>query len=459
MAIDSVAVTQLPRRGEKRASNISRGNPRGRPKRTTAYALKAQINCPTKYCTTLLVHKPTCPETELSHEITKVFKRSHLTTGWPSFIPSRIGHNKCMDAAAAGLMKALNLSASNQPAHLWKSQCTLNYVQAMAALRCFLNRSDPSSRDIALLSAAILTCFECILRPRGTIGLYSHTRGISAILLASSGKEELTEVSRAMLYYNWPGTFQLPLAFGVASPFEEVRWLEVKTHRQSKYPPGLAKLAKIYKDLFIRLPRLVAVTRKLRDQGPDKETVRQATELSTELLGFSSRIAENQLLHRVGVKKTADSGDAQVVPFSFKFRRNGEFAVAICYWQTRILVHRLCLKLKEQGVDQHQKVERSWLVAENTRLATNIMMSWEFAYPIRCVGLWALRLGMVALWTVTQDVQMWSKDVCVATLRRWILKRYGDLHRGDTTFNEDDMDEAADLLAGGSLRGFLTRLR
>ena len=213
-------------------------------------------------------------------------------------------------------------------------------------------------KDGALLIAAILSTYDLILQPEGNLGLYSHMRGIYAILLASPKDKGLSELVRAVLIYHWPEMFQLPVALGTASQFEERRWLDAETPNQSNnYPGGVVCLAKLYEDLFILLPRLIALMRETRNG--DMTRAQEASELATTVLALTDQPAENQLLHRVTVKKTNHPADAYLVPFSMHFGYNGEFAATIYYWQTRILAHRLCLKLYELSIPLSRNLQRN----------------------------------------------------------------------------------------------------
>ena len=232
------------------------------------------------------------------------------------------------------------------------------------------------------------------------------------------------------------------MALGTASQFEERRWLDAETPNQSNnYPGGVVCLAKLYKDLFILLPRLIALTRETRNG--DMTRAQEASELATTVLALTDQPAENQLLRRVTVKKTNHPADAYLVPFSMDFGYNGEFAAAICYWQTRILAHRLCLKLYELSIplspqpsEDHNDDDstiRDSLSCENFRMATDIMMSWEFAFASGAMSLWGLRIGFIAPWAVASAVALqrdwvWSKPLsdhgrtkCVRGCRRGVM--------------------------------------
>jgi hypothetical protein len=95
---------------------------------------------------------------------------------------------------------------------------------------------------------------------------------------------------------------------------------------------------------------------------------------------------------------------------------------------------------------------------ENIRLANNIMMSIHYAGTIESAGRWALSLGFVAAWATTLDVQEFqrgSRLLQTSQIRPWLMKNYTRLCGQQDQVSEADMDEAAELLVGGSLTGVI----
>jgi hypothetical protein len=95
---------------------------------------------------------------------------------------------------------------------------------------------------------------------------------------------------------------------------------------------------------------------------------------------------------------------------------------------------------------------------ENIRLANNIMMSIHYAGTIESAGRWTLSLGFVAAWAITLDVQEFqrgSRLLQTSQIRPWLMKNYLRLCGRQNPISEADMDEAAELLVGGSLTGVM----
>jgi hypothetical protein len=128
------------------------------------------------------------------------------------------------------------------------------------------------------------------------------------------------------------------------------------------------------------------------------------------------------------------------------------------YWQTRILVNMVCLKLLDLIGLPAEQFDQEQLVAENRRMAKNIIMSWEYISRAGGLAIWALRIGLIALWSVTPLMRPSNQGLPVATLRQWVRQRYNAMHRQTYAYSEASMDEAADLLVGGPLQGFLVDL-
>lgn len=226
----------------------------------------------------------------------------------------------------------------------------------------------------------------------------------------------------------------------------------------------------VWKNLYIRLPRLIATARELRRLGTAcPEAVRgRAYELAQDLLVLKDADAERGLLNAVKIATTPNASDREIVSHSYLYTVDGTFSGATAYSQTRIWAHRLYSKLQRlEGALPCEGVTASIedLIAENKRMATNILMSWTFATFSGGIGLWSMRLGLLAVWAVTHDIKQddpggfetaeWSPGLSMLKLRSWLLQRYRDLHMKTRIFRGEELDEASDLLVGGTLKGFL----
>ena len=247
----------------------------------------------------------------------------------------------------------------------------------------------------------------------------------------------------------------IPVARGIASPYECPRWLDCDT-RLSGVSDDVAKLSKLYTHSFIRQPRLIALVRKLR-QGCDDEKIKyQAMQVAMLCAQLQDCEAENRLLHRLSVQQTKNPSTAAITGMSFHFRHQCCWA-EICYWATRIITNRLCLKLLDLNAVPPNTFDREQLLAENVRMAKNLIMSWEFGSTASGLSMSSLRLGLIALWSVTPSMGNVNKAFPIAKVRQWVRQCYNSLHHQNDLFSEADLDEAADVIVGGPLKGILVK--
>jgi hypothetical protein len=170
---------------------------------------------------------------------------------------------------------------------------------------------------------------------------------------------------------------------------------------------------------------------------------------------------ETNILHQLKVRETSSDQveDAGTILFSYEFASLAQFEAATYYWQLRIISNRLlaeCLNLVGHIAKDQSRIEH--LKAENARMAINVMMSYHFGVRSRATGCWALALGRVAVWAALNNVShfRWgSRVLSNAKMRPWLVQRYIDLHGGRVDVYKSDMDESAELLIGGPLRGIV----
>ncbi|KAK3070610.1 hypothetical protein LTR53_010165 [Teratosphaeriaceae sp. CCFEE 6253] len=421
--------------------------------------------------TSLTLHHPHSETTDLLSAVTDTLQRMRMSQGFYALVPSRIGHCTAVDSAAAAMV--LGCQGRSSHAHAATDR---SYMKAISRLRAALVRPEQHAPhgDNLLLAAAMLASFNLV---HGSDGAqYSlHARGISALLLTYGADRGPSELARGVLWWHWPGMFQIPVARGEASPFDTPVWLDQDVGTTIHAAPDVNKLSSIGNTLLIRLPRLIALVRSLRLNPTDPALLQQGIALSTEMQQMKDLTAENNLLHLVRLVKTATAADARIVPISFDFDRPAVFLGAAKYWQTVLLLNRLCLALAALTPAPHLAPNSNphpspcpsqipfntpALRAENHRITTNLLMSWQYHYPIGWVGLWALRVGFLAAWATTLDAfrrdpdAEWRAGLAVRDVRVWLLRRYSDSQRGRATFTAGEMDEAADVLVGGPLTGF-----
>ena len=311
--------------------------------------------------------------------------------------------------------------------------------------------------DEAVLSVALLGLYEAVL---GTAlqPMFAHSHGLSRLLMST---RRPTEVTRLLLYGRWTVTFLPPCAFGTASHFDNKEFLELEPDNIFDLPASTTRLLKFSHQLFIRLPRLISYVRGLRE-GATIQLPSTAFALAAELLLLGSSESESECLHDVCVAKTRNPADAHIIPVSFGFKTYIIFQAGVYYWQTKMFLARLCIRLQAMYPEQ-EHFDLAFLKAENARMASNLLMSSEHAIAsgtfgsVRA-GLGAMSFSMAwfALWGFLTDVTSF-RGTPSAEVRTWALQRYQDLIGGVQQLNEEKMNEAAELFVGGPLKGVVPR--
>jgi hypothetical protein len=253
---------------------------------------------------------------------------------------------------------------------------------------------------------------------------------------------------------------------GIPSKFDSPFWLDLDPTPNLAHPPAVVTLRQVAYRLFIMLPGLAVLVRKLRkglDTDIDNSTLRSAFALAQRCLAERDETAENLLLHSVRVTKPQESTTTSIVPAVMKFSTLVEFEAAVNYWQTNILLNRLCLILQTLHPD-HRYFDQENMNAQNRRLAINLLMSWEAAFDHGALGKvpggprsMAYTSSMIAVWGVLTDLdtlQGQSRD----TLRQWVLQHVQMIPGREVMLTAQHMDETADMLAGGPVQGLLPTL-
>lgn len=305
-------------------------------------------------------------------------------------------------------------------------------------------------------------------------------QGVDALLRRS----EVTEMSRAMLYHYHTITFLMPVAHGISSPYDKQKWLgqvqrwkprhfvslclfltrrlDPPAKRRAAAPSGI-KLHRFSNQLFIRLPKLIVLVRKLRTSTNDHVAI-TAMALAQDLLKLSDQTAENEMLHLVNVTNTAHPADSYIIPVAFIFRSYADFEAMAYYWQTRLLLLRLCRKLIVLCPDKAPLMGLDALTAESARLSTNMLMAWEAAFSFGAfgtgkggTGTTAFVNALIAVWGFLTDVDNF-RGMPAEKTKAWVVQRLENLMGDVLKISRRDMDEMSDLFCGGPITGMLPAL-
>jgi hypothetical protein len=366
-----------------------------------------------------------------------------------------LGSHETTDAAAQAVIKA-HSSSPDDSATGQKLKADKSYVTAIQTLRGSLDASDST-----LVAVGLLTLYEMIRKDQPE-AFFSHAGGMSAILRARMDKSAVTSVMRAAFYNNSYATFQEPLSNGTASPFDDPFWLDLEPATITSLSKSAARLRKLSNQTFIRLPGLISKARQLREKSaagwPDETLLKQTCAIANNLLQQQDSAAESDLLHQVSVKPTIDPFDKVVVPYSFSIDSYNDKETLLVYWGSRLMVLKLCLVLDDlqeaiTPPGSNHKIPPSFnvraLSAEQDRLVMSILMFWQDGFgQANCFSMvWGALMGRKEF-----------RGKPVTPIRRWVLRRYHDSLKGwPVQYSMADMDEEADVMAGGPLTGWLVK--
>lgn len=281
------------------------------------------------------LHQPVSTEARRTQDLVTIVNNLHLESAWVSLVPARLGHSRQVDLAVQSVIEAY-LFRTGERANNSATAYEV-YGEAVTTLQ-----SNISSSDDSLLTVALLSLFEALMESN-VHAHNSHNEGVEKILLARE-TPELTGLERAMLYSNLDRKFRVPVALGIASPFEHTQWLDLDPPERPNTSPEVRRLEKLAHQLFIRLPRLITYTRSLLDavdqESADLPSLANDTIcLAEELLQLEDEAAESRVLHIVGVRPTIHDDDASVAPFSFEFESLYQLQASACKFVPMYINH------------------------------------------------------------------------------------------------------------------------
>lgn len=399
---------------------------------------------------------PVNPETTLRDQLISMINVMHLYTGEVVFVPSRVGHSVYVDAAIRAAASAFWWMHMPNRSRLQAAYA--DYVEAIKLLRDNIDLSDDT-----VMATNLLGHFEGMMRSHLSACIVHSHASISAVL-ARPPHEPLSDYAAAVVYTSHDHAFRRPVAAGEASPFDHPRFLALEPPTLG---PGFGKdiraLTRSSFQLFIRLPRLIASVRAIRTEQPNA-SVTKTLELAEELLRSETTKAENVVLHQVKVVPTVESSGRLIVPYSFEFKALEEHRAAVPYWESRLLLYGLYLKL--MSLPHVQDINRTRTTAVDTtslkkgqlRMMTNLLMSMQYAVSR---GLFSrqrmAQVGkMCAVWSALQQVDSY-RGMSADSVRDWMLRRGSMLYRGwaqlSPKMTANDMDALCDVFCGGRLEG------
>lgn len=334
---------------------------------------------------------------------------------------------------------------------------------ALSAIRTAVSKTNGPASDSLMVASAILVGVDIMMSSRMAPHAL-HLEGVATVVKHNAHTSALSHMGQRIADWMYSELALLACVRGVACGLEDValrHYLSVD-HAIDHHKMRLQACGN---RLFVGLPRLAMLLRSMRDKGDGSATTEEVVSslsLATELLQLYDTNAENDLLHKVHVRKTQRLEDAAVSKYSFFFDSVELYDDAAVYWQGRLWLLRLWLRIcviAGARTDRDLEPTVVQMKEEARRLVTNICMCCEFAMPLGpCKRRRVFAHGMITLWGAFYDFG----DVLpptfggLAIASDWI--RY-NASRGllrDDPVTKPDMDAAADLFVGGPLRTVFT---
>ncbi|KAK5695631.1 hypothetical protein LTR17_024511 [Elasticomyces elasticus] len=429
----------------------------------------------------LSVHRPTCDRDRFCMELAahQDFIKGEKGTleRWYDTLPARIGHEPCLDLACLAYLTAAHCRAGTRNVTL--RTCYTASTKAIMALQAWLKAPAPNGVvDSVLQTVALLAFFEAS-KAKHNLLQPAHLEGLVTLLASRSTNAYLaSDISRSIVNYFAFDAMTLSLVKGSRSPLE---WLD-RSYYECPIPGRssfdlLTRLGALRIELYIRIPRLVALLRSLKvvdnKRTPflnAKEVYAGALSLAKELYRVRDNAAEWALLGRMPASGSTQLL-SQVVPFDTPL----VWESALMYWHARFCIIRLCLELAGNTRSSFRAwnydmvptcddnvVWRSALESELVRLGSYLLMGANVGQQRREKRDRLRAQSMISIWGAITDMpHLAVSDGTVGsqTLRDWLLERtVRALNAPELFFTDMDMDQAAEILVGGPIAGTYAQL-
>lgn len=380
----------------------------------------------------------------LASRLIKVVVDLGMSNTWYAFAPSMLGQNTAVDFAARALI------LHHEPKSV---QAIVPYeVPSYTAYRIALNhlRVSLDASDFSLMTTGLLGLYE-MLRKDHLAALHTHAQGVSAVIKAHLAEgRPASPVVRAALYSNTVMTFARPLLMGVASPFDKPEWLELDPAAVQSLQTPIVKLSKIAHQIALRIPRLIAITRRLRQSAaPEIDTITNARLIADKIFALKDYSSEDELLRTVKLlPSTRPVGNPLDTDF-FLFDSVPARDTMLMYWTARLIIVKLGLVLCD--------IQRRNDPLSDAQ-SSKIKLEHEQAGLLLCVLMcWNNGFGHVNVFNILWSALMGRKDVRghdAQSIRTWIMWQHeAELSGWGFKYGPEHADVDADVLAGGPLEG------
>lgn len=385
----------------------------------------------------------------LAERFTDALDRIGLQNTWYDFAPGMLGQDATLDMAARAIV-VFDGAGSKQLVTSHKCSSDVAYQYALESVQRSLEAS-----EVSLMTVGLLGLYE-LLRKDHTAAVRTHSHGITAIVSTLLGAgQPATPVVRAAFHSNTYTSFQEPVVLGKASPFEHEEWLELDPAAVMPLPTSAWRLVKIGQQVTLRLPRLIAQVREIR-QGTvlASSAFRRVFESANKLLALKDDATEEELLRTVTLLSSEPAVELLDPPprtSSFSFKSSQDRDAILLYWATRLMVLKLCLVLSQIGTsDREEEVFRlrhtiPQLEHEQGSLVMCLLMCWRNGF------------GSLSVFTILWGALMGREQVrehSAQSIRDWLIrKQREEMATWELDYDCAHADADADVFAGGPFDG------
>ncbi|KAF2166359.1 hypothetical protein M409DRAFT_66803 [Zasmidium cellare ATCC 36951] len=406
-----------------------------------------------------LLYQPQSSETLVIIRAVDTIRCEHCEESWPRHLVVRYGQKPALDLSIKAIIAACAY-ARGVP-KLTPDDCYKALARALAAVQATIKQSSGSPDDDMLASTALLAPFDGVIQKNGGIPMRLHIEGLAAILAARPPTYPVTQLARDIVNFYACDAAVMACVQGTPSSFEGIAPAYYITDDRNG---DRAHLRALGDELFIRLPRLVALVRSLQLQSPvQNQLLFEALALSESLLQLQDADAEARL-----VSTAMASSDS--VPAPFRFASDLDYEALMGYWQSRLSLMRLDQRLHEwlvmDGAGQAVGTPSS-AQSEIMRLVQNILLTCEYGTMLLLRKRRRLFAhAMAVVWEVTRDTTLsLGEDFCndssafpspASSSSSWsefLLRMVNTTLVKKPPLTAEDMDVAAEIFAGGNPQG------
>jgi len=421
----------------------------------------------------LLTHTPQSTETVFIMHALDTLRCEHVEEEWFRHLPAHFGHTRALDLSIKAIVAAC--AHARGVLKFTSGDCYQALALALDAVQAEIKQSHGKPNDHILASTALLAPFEGVIKKNG-IPTRLHVDGLAAILAARPASYPVTQLAREVLDFHACESAIMACIQNTPSPFESVAREYFANDRMGYNDSDRARLKAFGNELFIRIPRLVRLIRSLRLQpSPHNQLLLDALRLSKSLLRLQDSQVEGRLLRNIKVHSSSDPDATSPLRQSLHFASVEDFEALAYYWQSRLSLLRLELRLHDLSVSTNVQADStdepgvSFLpnfgprTNEMFRLVKNILMCSEYAGTLRLhkqIHLFAH--AMVVVWGVMMDVPVAlghdQDGEGTHPLSDLLLRKVNIALAAKPDLTIEDMDTAADIFAGGQPKGRFAQL-